>query len=303
MKQLSAGWKVGLVSLGLVVGGAGLVRVRDRKSVFRANTGRGERQGVEVEVSEKNEGEKLGKVEGSKGGFNLEAFWSRDEKGGASENGQVEGSKGGDSDNSESLGEIDLSAKVESGGVRLSWSVNGQVDGFKVVGSLKENPTYPEDKYYYVRGDKRSFFWGVDDGREWHFRVCSFVKGECRKYSNEVVVKTMKPAEKSTENANGYADDMVKSIKVSLEKVDSERVRVKWVVEGKAERGFKVIWSKNPNPEYPTREGDYFHFVKGGEAREEVIKTGSGHLYHVRVCNYLGEGKCGTYSEDVAIQM
>ena len=90
----------------------------------------------------------------------------------------------------------------------------------------------------------------------------------------------------------------VVSISLSLE--DGE---LSWEAEGYSQYGFKVVWSKNANPEYPLREGDKYHYYSDPEADEDTLEAFDGEgTYYVRVCEYLG-GKCGVYSNELQVYL
>ncbi len=80
--------------------------------------------------------------------------------------------------------------------------------------------------------------------------------------------------------------------------------KVEWETEGHSPKGFKLIWSKNENPAYPTRAGDKYAYYSSPERKyHKGLKAfdGSG-TYYVRVCEYLG-GKCGVYSNQLAVAL
>jgi|GEM_PF-3270436 len=70
------------------------------------------------------------------------------------------------------------------------------------------------------------------------------------------------------------------------------RVYLSWTANGLAAKGFKVVWSKNPGPTYPTRRGD---------SDEDYSGLEPGVTYYFRVCEYLGPDRCGVYSNEIAI--
>jgi hypothetical protein len=78
---------------------------------------------------------------------------------------------------------------------------------------------------------------------------------------------------------------------------------VSWNETGYAKNGFKIVWSKNPSPTYPTRDGDKYIYLGEPTASSTTIDAfdGSG-TYYVRVCEYLG-GACGTYSNQEVTQL
>jgi len=93
--------------------------------------------------------------------------------------------------------------------------------------------------------------------------------------------------------------------KNSLESItlSGEGEEIKWSIEGESINGFKVIWSPNPNPTYPLREGDKYHYYSSPKHDEDTLTAFAGDgIYYVRVCEYLG-GKCGTYSNEIKVNL
>lgn len=78
---------------------------------------------------------------------------------------------------------------------------------------------------------------------------------------------------------------------------------VKWSTAGYSKNGFKVVYSKNPNPTYPTRDGDKYIYLAEPGAYKTTLEAfnGSG-TYYVRACEYLG-GSCGVYSNEVSVSL
>lgn len=78
---------------------------------------------------------------------------------------------------------------------------------------------------------------------------------------------------------------------------------LKWATVGSPKYGFKIVWSKNPNPTYPTRDGDKYIYLSDPNASSTALEAfnGSG-TYYVRVCEYLG-GSCGLYSNEIAVSL
>ena len=78
---------------------------------------------------------------------------------------------------------------------------------------------------------------------------------------------------------------------------------VSWTTNGYSKNGFKIVWSKNAAPTYPTREGDQYIYLSDPSAKSTTLEAfdGSG-SYHVRVCEYLG-GACGVYSNESVTQL
>jgi FecR protein len=190
-----------------------------------------------------------------------------------------------------------LSASTADNGISLSWQTDALdvAHGFKVMKSLKADPTFPKDSAVYKDQAVRSFVWEIKDGQTWHIRICQYTsEGTCGAYSNEVTVKA------PTGTTSG---GFVKSISLIGEKISSSEVKLRWTVDGNSPKGYKEVWSKNSGPTYPTRDGDQFHYDDTSSIREYTINgLESGKTYYFRVCEYLGS-YCGTYSSEVTVSL
>jgi len=97
-------------------------------------------------------------------------------------------------------------------------------------------------------------------------------------------------------NTSNNVNSIVKSITLS----GSDK-NISWIVDGYSTKGFKVVWSKNSEPTYPTRSGDKYHYFSNPNKINDILSTFNGDgIYYVRVCEYLG-GKCGIYSNEIKI--
>ena len=183
-----------------------------------------------------------------------------------------------------------LSGKSTDSGIKLSWSFSGidAGNGFKIVKGASSNPVYPGNDYKYISdSDTRSYLWKITDGKTYHFRVCQYKEGKCLKYSNNIKVT-------ATKLSSG-----VKSINIS----SSGGGKVSWTVDGVSSNGFKLVWSKNSKPVYPTRDGDKYNYFSSPDIKSGTIEAFSGSgKYYVRVCEYLG-GKCGVYSNQIEVNL
>jgi hypothetical protein len=196
-------------------------------------------------------------------------------------------------------GSITLTASATGEGVALSWQVSGDLNvssGFKIVKKTSENPSFPGDPYQYLsNSDARSYTWSLKDGQTWHFRVCQYIGGTCGVYSNDVSVQAPSGGESTT--------TQVKSITLTGQKGEGNKVNLSWNIDGNSPLGFKVVWSRNSGPTYPNRDGDHYHYYsESGKRDDEVGSLDGGATYYFRVCEYLG-GKCGVYSNEVSIGM
>ncbi|MCK9344595.1 MAG: peptidoglycan-binding protein [Candidatus Pacebacteria bacterium] len=78
---------------------------------------------------------------------------------------------------------------------------------------------------------------------------------------------------------------------------------VKWQTTGYSKNGYKIVYSKNANPTYPTREGDQYIYLTDPNAYNTKLEAFAGTgTYYVRVCEYLG-GSCGMYSNEVTTSL
>jgi hypothetical protein len=197
-----------------------------------------------------------------------------------------------------STGAITLSAVKVASGIKLSWSVSGvdSSSGYKIVRSTQVNPVYPGNDYQYItNGDQHAYTWAITDGKTYNFRVCQYLGGKCGVYSNNVKLTAPVIVKETEPTTSGEVK--------SLTLVSLGGASVKWTVNGYSEQGYKVVWSKNSNPTYPTRSGDKYNYLSSPSAVSATVDAfdGAG-TYYVRVCEYLG-GKCGVYSNQITVDL
>lgn len=199
-------------------------------------------------------------------------------------------------ENNDQNGSISLSGSVNSNGIHLTWTVSNldASHGFKIVKAQNSTPSYPGSDYQYVNSEdqdnKYSYLWAIKDGKTYNLRVCRYQSNNtCDVYSNMITVTTVKEE---------TPDSQVSSIILS-----GTDEHLSWIVTGSSPLGYKVVWSKNPNPTYPTREGDKYHYLSNPIVTTDEIDGFAGDgKYYVRVCEYLG-GKCGTYSNQIQVNL
>jgi len=190
------------------------------------------------------------------------------------------------------VSKISLYGTKVDGGISFSWNVQNlnTSHGFKLVKSTGAYPVYPGNSYKYLSsGSQRSYTWNIKDGRTYHFRICQYNgNGKCLKYSNDITVTAP-----SSSPAIG-----VNSISTS-----GSGSSINWSVNGYSSKGFKLVWSKNTNPTYPTRSGDKYHYFSSPSTTHGTIEAFDGPgTYYVRVCEYLG-GACGKYSNQITVTL
>ena len=176
--------------------------------------------------------------------------------------------------------------------------------GFKLVWSKNSEPTYPtrkKDKYAYYSDPNtdKGTTCAFNGTGKYYVRVCEYLGGKCGKYSNQVSVELGENELCESSKPKPTPESKVNSISLS----DSGYGNVRWGVNGYSANGFKVVWSRNSNPTYPTRSGDKYKYLSspGATSAELYAFDGVG-TYYVRVCEYLG-GACGTYSNQVQVYL
>lgn len=187
--------------------------------------------------------------------------------------------------------------------IKLNWEVFGldTTKGFKLVEGYSENPVYPGDSATFLNGDQRNHSKVVKGGKVYNYRLCIYTGNGCGVYSNNVKIWIPE-----TENSTSVKEAMktttaageVKSISLY-----ADGNRVKWMTEGYSSQGHKVVWSKNPNPTYPTRGGDKYLYLLEPSLNTTTLDAFDGEgVYYVRTCEYLG-GACGIYSNQVEVNL
>ena len=98
-------------------------------------------------------------------------------------------------------------------------------------------------------------------------------------------------------------DDVLNMGGIKVITLSGSGVSVTWSSVGLIKNGFKIVWSKNSNPTYPTREGDKYIYLSEPTAKSTTLDAFSGSgTYYVRVCEYLG-GSCGVYSNQIQVSL
>jgi hypothetical protein len=99
-------------------------------------------------------------------------------------------------------------------------------------------------------------------------------------------------------------DESTPTSKVSTITLSGTSAVVGWVPNGVSQYGYKIVWSKESNPSYPPRSVDSVEYSGEKYSGKVQIKAVSGSgAYYVRVCEYLNNGACGTYSNELSVQL
>ena len=181
-----------------------------------------------------------------------------------------------------------LSGTKVDKGVSFTWSISGisVTKGFKIVKSTSANPTYSsKGDYAYVESSSaRSYTWKIQDGKTYHFRICTYNGSTCTNYSNDITVTT--PPKPTTTPPTG-------SITLSSTGGDN----FSWVNTGSALYGYKLVYSTSTGPTYP---GSSAKFYEKTDTSGDIDQS-SGN-YYVRICMYH-DGGCVNYSNEVYITL
>jgi len=205
--------------------------------------------------------------------------------------------------------DFNFSAALENGAVKMSWNSYAPAgfNYYKVVRSNKNpNPVYPDDGYIKYSSDK-GFTSYVDNSPKAgtsYYRICSIAKPN--RYCSPVV--TILNGEGSVVR---YEEPKVEVVSVSPATISlegnyaSDGIHLNWTLEGETPKGFKIAKSTvNQNPTYPVISGDTYRYLADPAVRGLVDnKLVPGKTYYYRICQYLGSGKCLSYSNNVAISV
>lgn len=188
----------------------------------------------------------------------------------------------------------------------VCWEVDGYSElGYKLVWSKTEKPTYPTretDTYaYYSDPETTSGQINAFDGNgTYYVRVCEYLGGECGVYSNQIAVELVG---EDTEEGSVNSITLSECSESANTEDPSNSENVCWTIDGYSDLGFKLVWSKNEHPTYPTRDGDTYAYYSDPDTVKGTVTdfNGSG-TYYVRVCEYLG-GECGVYSNEINVNL
>ncbi len=191
----------------------------------------------------------------------------------------------------EETSSLTVSGVKYSTGVKLSWALTDLTapKGFKLLKSSYAYPVFGKEgtsATYISDPNARSYAWTIKDGGTYHFRVCIYTGSGCSSYSNDITVTAPKYQD-SSEAPTGS---------VSLQ--DKGGGNVKWVLNGTAPGGYKLVWSTSPSPTYPGDSGNYYSTGTTTGSIDEDNGT-----FYVRVCLYKSGYGCSIYSNELTITL
>ncbi len=183
-----------------------------------------------------------------------------------------------------SLSIIDID-DVSSGKAIFYWDAVGSFpNGFKIVWSASNYyPVYPGDTWLYVSDPSaRSTYVTGTPGQKYYFRICQYLDGMCKFYSDtrEFTFANTAPVNNSL-TITGMTE------------ISSGTAKIFWTPVGYFPNGYKIAYSEtNPTPVYP---GDSYVYISDPSVTYAKVYGDPGHTYYYRVCEYTGSG-CGVYS-------
>jgi peptidoglycan hydrolase-like protein with peptidoglycan-binding domain len=142
---------------------------------------------------------------------------------------------------------------------------------------------------------------GINASGEYDAATRSYVSTLRCRAANLTTKKTEIKEEKKKEYIEEKKKESAPISQVKSITLSNNGAAVAWTVDGYSKSGFKVVWSKNTAPTYPTRDGDkYEYFDKPATNSASLYAFNGSGTYFVRVCEYLG-GACGVYSNELSV--
>ena len=181
----------------------------------------------------------------------------------------------------------------------------------KVLSKEKET-VVEEGKMFFVKHVNTSLEQALADIPEEKLEQDEFVKWNKEKdekiFKEELGVlannKELDSALEKIENVKEEAPVVIKETvltpaKTGIELSYIKNGKVTWVDHENVDNGFKIVWSKESNPIYPTRKNDKSNYISDSSKTEgSIYAFDGGGTYYIRVCEYL-DGECGVYSNQV----
>lgn len=171
-------------------------------------------------------------------------------------------------------------------------------EAYKLVYSRSPDPVYPE------RSGDRAYVRALGDAKEawlepfagtgvYYVRVGAWYQGRIILWSRQIEVYMEAPPPPE------QPGDLGKRIELDL-----DGRRLVFMPFGDFPMGYKVVWSQNPDPVYPTRPGDLAVFRSPFDKREVWLEPFSGAgEYYVRVFEYLGDAGTGLVSATLKVRL
>jgi hypothetical protein len=190
-----------------------------------------------------------------------------------------------------STGGISLSSATGfTGKFKVQWTVNNLdvSGGFKVVYNKTGAPSYPYDSPTYLDGSQRSATISGLSAGTYYVKVCRYTGSGCDSYSNQGTVTVTADVPYTP----------LSSINLSA----GTGGVVNWSVAYQPKYGYKLVWSTTSGPVYP---GSSASFYEPHKTSGDITWSGAtaGNTYFVRICEYMNNGTCGVYSNEIQVTL
>ncbi len=191
--------------------------------------------------------------------------------------------------------------------IRLS-EVNGSVaavitvdgyapDGIKFVWSKSTDPVYPP------RESDRAEFRSLSDSLEFEpsaFDGPGTYWVRAGWYDGDGILFYSDAVQVNIDGTGGMSRGEGMSVSIS---VTGRTARVGVTYKDEMPEGVKIVWSKNPDPAYPPRDGDHAEFHGQGDSMETWLEAFDGPgTYYVRA-GWYSDGKIRFYSTTEEVEL
>lgn len=192
------------------------------------------------------------------------------------------------------LGKITLEIeKTFETGVQFMWKTENlqQIDSFYLIQSASQNPRYPQDNFREYDAHTSVGVWdGLQPTQTYYFRVCAVINKNCILYSEPI---SMTPLPSIT-TSNGTIS--------LLGNLTGESIYLEWSTENLLTNGlgYRILLSKYPEP---TEENSTIKTISSRNTNFYTWNNISPATYYIKVCEYLGDNKCGITSNIISMTL
>lgn len=112
----------------------------------------------------------------------------------------------------------------------------------------------------------------------------------------------LQKAKSTTSQSVKSSSSSNKTNDVEINLVAGEEGEVEWDVDTKSENGYMLLWSKNSNPIYPKRSGDYYRYYSSPSATVGKLGSSGGTgTFYTRICALNDDMECTGYSNEIKV--
>lgn len=212
------------------------------------------------------------------------------------------------------INNFNFSAILESGEVKMKWDsyIPSGFNYYKVIRSTTNpNPVYPDDGYIKYSSDKDFISYNDTSPKSGisYYRICSIAKPN--RYCSSVVTINEGINDLTHNDSPYYEERKASEVSVSPAVISlkgeykTDGIHLNWTLDGESPKGYKLVKSTvNENPTYPIMKGDAYRYLPHEQSNKTIdTKLVAGETYYYRICQYLGGGKCLSYSNNITIKV